>query len=220
MVGKQLLRKQRCSGLFILALLLGALAFINGSATAKESATPNQISAELIGHVLNPSPAASNQYGYVSYLNGIDPAALVSTGITLTEKSALLTFYTDTTTERVLNNGPLRVIDRKGEITFYLNTTPAGDFTNPASFKQGVAVLKATLRHQVVLNTGTGAFTAYFDCVVTSNEKFTLSGANYRLGKLGDPFALTVAGQLNPNGPPSAYMAGFATGLEVQARDK
>lgn len=220
MVSKQLLRKQRFSGLFMLALLVGALALINGSVMAKGGATPTQISAELIGQVLNPSPAASNQYGYISYLNGIDAAVLASSGGDLSEQTARLTFYTDTATERVLNIGPLRVIDRKGEITLYLNTTPAGDFANPASFKQGTAVLKATLRHQVVLNTGTGAFTAYFDCVVTSNEKFTLSGANYRLGKSGDQFALTVAGQLNPNGPPSAYMAGFATGLDVQAIGK
>jgi hypothetical protein len=212
--------RQLWSGLFILGLLVGVLILGRGSAAAKDNESPNQISAELIGQVLNTPPATSNQYGYVSYLHGINPTLLASAGVTLTEKSALLTFYTDTTTERVINVGSMRVIDRKGEITFYLNSTPAGDFTNPASFKQGKAVLRATLRHQVLLNTLTKSFTAHFDCTITGNESFALGGANYRLGKAGDPFVLTINGQLNDTAPPSAYMVGFASGLEVQSLGK
>jgi hypothetical protein len=41
---------------------------------------------------------------------------------------ALLTFYSHTANERVINNGPMRAIDRSGEATFYFNTTTAGDF--------------------------------------------------------------------------------------------
>lgn len=212
--------KQIRYGLLVLTVLVGTWMSIDRPVAAKEKNGPNQISAELIGQVLNASPQVSAQYGYFSYLSGIDTAAITAPGATLSEQSALLTFSTDTATERVLNNGPLRVINRSGEATFYLNTTPTGDFGDPQSFRQGVAVMKATLRHQVVLNTMTNAFTAYFDLTVTSNEPFTLNGKTYRLGKSGQPFAIIFSGHLNQNGPPSGYMAGFVTGLELQSTGK
>jgi hypothetical protein len=125
-------------GLLILAALAGALASVAGSVAAKDTDAPNQISAELIAQVYNPSPAVSAQYGYVSYLKGVDTAAITSPGGALSERSALLTFYNHTATERVINNGPMRVIDRSGETTFYLNTAPAGDFGHPETFRQGL----------------------------------------------------------------------------------
>jgi hypothetical protein len=206
-------------GLLVLAALVGALASVAGSVAAKDTNGPNTISAELIGQVYNPSPAVSAQYGYISYLKGLDTGAITSPGGTLSERSALLTFYSDTTTERVINNGPMRVIDRSGEATFYLNTTPGGDFGHPETFRQGVAVMAASLRHQVVIDTLTGSFTAHFDCTVARNESFTLGGATYRLGKPGQHFEVTFSGHLNQQAPPSGYMAGFTTGLELRSVD-
>ena len=55
---------------------------------AKDTDTPNTISAELIGQVYNPSPTVSAQYGYVSYLKGLDTSAITSPGGTLSERSA------------------------------------------------------------------------------------------------------------------------------------
>jgi hypothetical protein len=208
--------KQFFGGFFLLVLFVGVLASVSGSVSAKEVKAPNKISAELIGQVLNTPPNVSAQYGYVSYLSGIDTSALITPGGVMSEQSALLTFYSDTATERVLTTGPMRAINRSGEVTIYLNMTPAGNFSDPESFRQGVAVMKATLRHQVVLNTATNAFTAHFDCIITSSEPFTLNGKTYRLGKRGEPFTIDFSGHLNQNGPPSGFMAGFVTGLELQ----
>jgi hypothetical protein len=170
--------------------------------------------------VYNPSPAVSAQYGYISYLRGLDTSAITGPGGALSERSALLTFYNHTTTERVINNGPMRAIDRSGEATFYLDTTPEGDFSHPETLRDGVAVMTATLRHQVVIDTLTGAFTAHFDCTVARNESFTINGASYRLGKPGQHFEVTFFGHLNQQAPPSGHMAGFTTGLELQSMDK
>jgi hypothetical protein len=186
------------------------------SVTAKDTDGPNTISAELIGQVYNPSPTVGAQYGYISYLKGIDAAAITGPGGALSERTALLTFYSHTITERVINNGPTRVIDRKGEITLYLDTTPEGDFSHPDTLRQGVAVMAAALRHQEVVDTLTGAFTAHFDCTIARNEPFALNGATYRLGKPGQHFEITVIGHLNQQAPPSGYMAGFVTGLELR----
>jgi hypothetical protein len=215
MRGKRLL-----GGLLVLAALLGMVTFVAQSVAAKDTDGPNTISAELIGQVYNPSPAVGAQYGYISYLKGIDAAAITGPGGALSERSALLTFYSHTTTERVINNGPTRVIDRKGEITFYLDTTPEGDFSHPETLRQGVAVMAAALRHQVIVDTLTGAFTAHFDCTIARNEPFTLGGATYRLGKRGQHFEITVIGHLNQQAPPSGYMAGFVTGLELRPTDE
>jgi hypothetical protein len=212
--------KQLLLGLLVLAAIAGALASVARSVAAKDTDTPNTISAELIGQVYNPSPALSAQYGYVSYLRGLDTAAITGPGGTLSERSALLTFYNHTTVERVINNGPMRVIDRSGEATFYFNTTPGGDFGHPETFRQGVAVMTATLRHQVVIDTLTGAFTAHFDCTVARNDSFAISGATYRLGKPGQSFQITFIGHVNQPAPPSGYMAGYITGLELHSTDR
>ncbi len=212
--------KQFLYGFLVLALFLAGCAPIVAPVSAKDMYSPNKISAELIGQVLNASPEVSAQYGYISYLSGFDTAALIASGDVLSEQSALLTFYNDTTVESVINNGPMRVIDRSGEATFYFNTTPAGDFGDPETFRAGVAVMKASLRHQVILDTVTGAFTAHFDCIVISNEPFTIAEKNYQLGEAGQPFEVTFSGHLNPQAPPSGHMGGFITGLEVQATKK
>ena len=208
-------------GLLVLAVFARALASVALPAAAKDkdADAPNMISAELIGQVYNPSPTVSAQYGYVSYLRGLDTSAITSPGGTLSERSALLTFYSDTVVERVINNGPMRVIDRRGEATFYLNTTPGGDFGHPETLRKGVAVMAASLRHQVVVDTLTGSFTAHFDCTVARNESFTINGASYRLGRPGQHFEITFSGHLNQQAPPSGYMAGYITGLELRPTD-
>ena len=207
-------------GFLVLVVFVAACAPIAASVSAKDMYSPNKISAELIGQVLNASPEVSAQYGYISYLSGFDTAALIGAGDVLSEQTALLTFYNDTTVDSVINNGPMRVIDRSGEATFYFNATPASDFGDPETFRAGIAVMKASLRHQVILDTVTGAFTAHFDCIVVSSEPFTIAEKSYHLGEAGQPFEIIFSGHLNPQAPPSGHMGGYVTGLEVQATKK
>jgi hypothetical protein len=214
----------RLPGFLVILLVVVALA-----PTANLAATPGadakeqtmadnrgEINAELIGQVYNPSPQMSAQYGYLSYLKGLATGAITAPGTPLSEQSALLTFYSHTATERVINNGPMRLVDRTGEITFYYTTAPHGDFARPDTLRDGTIVMVAALRHQVLLNTQTGAFTAHFDCTIARNKEFTVAGAAYSLGVPGQHFDLTINGQLNPQGMPSAYIVGYVTGLELQ----
>src|SRR5262245_47712309 len=142
--------------LFLVVLALASVPVF--SDTWKNSA--DDVSMELIGQVIN-SGASSFQFGYLSYINGIDTATLFS-GAVQNETTALFSFDNDTTTRRVINNGPIRIIDRDGTSTIYLNLTPDGNFANPGSFADGTSVLTASLRHQVIIDTLTGAFTATF----------------------------------------------------------
>jgi hypothetical protein len=173
----------------------------------------DDVSMELVGQVIN-SGVNSFQFGYLSYINGIDTSAIFS-GAAQNETTALFSFYNDTTTRRVINNGPIRIIDRDGTSTIYLNSVPDGNFANPNSFTDGTPVLTMSLRHQVIIDTLTGAFTATFVLTVTSNEHFWLGDKSFRLGKVGQQLRLTFIGHLNTPAPPAGHIAGFAVGGDL-----
>ena len=85
----------------------------------------------------------------------------------------------------MVNNGPFRIVDRTGTTTIYLNSGPS-DFTNPATFSQGMPIQVSNYHQQVILNTGTNAFLTVHTNTVTHVETFTLDGVAYRwaLGKV------------------------------------
>lgn len=217
----------RLSSLIVMAVLAFALApainfapALGAQAQAEsqiDTQNQNEISAELIGQVYNPSAQISAQYGYVSSLKGLANSAITGPSGVLSESTALLTFYNHTITQRVINNGPMRVIDRTGEATFYLTTTPHGDFTHPDTLRDGTPVMTAALSLEANIDTLTGAFAVHFDCTIARNQPFTIAGTTYRLGVPGQHFQYTLYGHLNQQGLPSAYITGFATGLELEA---
>jgi hypothetical protein len=110
-----------------------------------------------------------------------------------------------------LSDGPLRIIDRNGTTTIYLNTAPAS-FANPDSFRSGIPVQTSTL-HQQVVNTAVGTFTAVFANTISSTSAFTINGPTFRLGQTGQAFRATVTGQANATPPPNAHIGGYAVGV-------
>jgi hypothetical protein len=169
---------------------------------------------ELIGSVLN-TGSSSAQYGYISSINGI---ARIFAGSPQNETTALLTFYNDTNTLRVINNGPLRIVNREGTMTVYLDEKPNGDFANPDSFRDGTPVMVATLRHQVILDTVTNQFTTVFVNTIESSPGFTIAGRHYDLGKPGQMFRATVFGRPSTSGPGQFVIAGYTVGMDARAR--
>lgn len=175
----------------------------------------SRIAYEVVGQVLNVSPQQSLQYGYLNYVRGL--ARIASQPGPISETTALLTFYNDTTTERVINNGPVRLIDRTGTGTIYFDESGLASFVNPDTFKDGKAAQVCTLRHQVFIDTSTGYFSTTFEMTVISVATFEIDGQSYRLGNPGDVYRVMVSGKLNPAGPPSAYIAGLAMGVGAEA---
>jgi hypothetical protein len=167
------------------------------------------MSFELVGQVRSSapgvSPATSIQYGYLSDLGGLP----IFKAEPQNESTALLTFYTDTTTSRVIDNGPIRVINREGTITIYSDPTANGSFANPDSFRDGTPVLVAGLRQQVIVDTATGGFTAQNLNTIISTSPFQGPSGTLQLGEAGDRFRTIISGHLNAPGPPSAYIAGY-----------
>ena len=171
------------------------------------------IGYESVGQVLNVG-TQSLQYGYLNFVRGVPR---IATAATISEATALLTFYNDTTTERVINNGPIRTVDRTGTGTIYFDETGFATFTTPDTFRDGTAVQVCTLRHQVVLDTSTGYFTTTFEMVVTSAKSFAIDGHSYQIGNPGDVYRISISGKLTTSGPPSAYIAAVAMGLGADA---
>jgi hypothetical protein len=164
---------------------------------------------ELVGQVQNSapgvSPATSIQYGYLSHLGGLP----MFTAEPQNESTALFTFYTDTTTRRVINNGPIRIINREGTMAIYSDPTANGSFENPDSFRDGTPVLVARLRQQVIVDTTTGGFTAQNLNTIISTSPFQGPHGTLQFGTAGDRFRTIIFGRLNAPGPPAAYMAGY-----------
>jgi hypothetical protein len=175
------------------------------------------IGYEVVGQVLNPSPQQSLQYGYLNLVRGLDRITTTA-GSAVSESTALFTFFNDTATERVINNGPIRTVDRTGTGAVYFGSG-SGDFTNPDTFRSGTPIQSYSLRHQVVIDTSTGYFTTIFEITVTSAKTFQIDGKTYRLGHPNAVYRLTVAGKLTTQSPPSAYIAGLADGPGVEGFD-
>ena len=173
-----------------------------------------KIAFEFVGQATNfpPTPSAplgsAHQYGFLTVVRGIDN---VFAGSPHNETTALFTFFNEATTTESITNGPLRIVDRNGTTTIYLNTAPAS-FANPDSFRSGIPVLTSTL-HQQAVNTPDRTFTTVFANTVSSTSAFTISGATFRLGQTGQAFRATVTGQSNATPPPNAHFGGYAVGV-------
>lgn len=198
--------------LFLTALLLLAGLSAPVFPQGKTSTAVGDVQFEFVGQVLNPTATTSIQFGYLTFINGTSGVEPIFTAGPPSEATALFTFYNDTSTERVINNGALRIINRVGTTTIYLDTTPDGDFAIPDSFRDGVPVQTSEHRHQVIIDTITGGFTTTFVNTITSSEFFRLGSQSFLLGRAGEKFRMTVFGHTNTPAPPAAHIAGFAVG--------
>lgn len=201
-------RMNRKVTLMVLATLvaLPAVAFPQGRGSRNAI---GDVQLELVGQFINLTPTSSQQFGYLTYINGISgDEPIFSTG-PQDETTALFTFYNDTANERVISNGPFRITNRIGTSTIYLDTAHDGNFSNPDSFRNGIPVQTSTLRQQVVFNTGTGDFTATFVNTITSSDFFNLGNHHFVLGKRGQTFRMTFFGHLATL---PGHFAGFAVG--------
>src|SRR6266436_10042703 len=173
-----------------------------------------KIAFEFVGQATNFAPTPSvplgsaHQYGFLTVVRGIDN---VFSGSPHNETTAMFTFFNEATTAESLTDGPLRIVDRNGTTTIYLNTAPAS-FANPDSFRSGTPVLTSTL-HQQAMNTPDGTFTTVFANTILSASAFTINGATFRLGQVGQAFRATVTGQSNTTPPPNAHFGGYAVGV-------
>ncbi|HEY8010767.1 MAG TPA: hypothetical protein VIE67_07175 [Rudaea sp.] len=164
------------------------------------------IALELVGQVLNvPATPTSEQYGYLSFVRGIDT---VFTSTFHNETTALFTFYTAANTTQVINNGNLRIVDRIGTTTIYFNDAPNGNFAVPNTFASGTPILTMSLKQQVILDLVGNTFTAVNINTVTSRSAFVVYGNKFHFGHVGEQFRTFISGRGNSTGTPAGFVIG------------
>jgi len=167
----------------------------------------------LVGQ-FNNTPTTSQQFGYISTARDLRP--IFTSDTTQNETTALLTFVTNATTNRVIANGPFAIINRTGTTTIYLNTPPS-DFNDPSTFSQGTPIQVSTYTQQVIFNGDTNTlFTVHMN-TVTQVVPFTLNGELHRLGRVGNRFRTNYSGEVNTTGSgPTGWFGGSAVGVGVK----
>jgi hypothetical protein len=172
---------------------------------------------EIVGEVNNSAPgvtpATSEIFGYLSRVDGIDPAFTDPTPANQNESTALFTFDTQATTIRTTIHGPFKIIDRDGTTTMYLNNGPSS-FSDPATFAQGTPIQGSSFHQQVIVDTVENTFTVVNTNTVTSNSQFKIENSKYQFGRNGDSLRTTFQGVLAIRGsgvpPPTGFFSGYA----------
>jgi hypothetical protein len=192
-------------------VLAGLLVVVLPAAGATSAAATKvrAISLELVGQVTNTPPAVtpqvSTQFGYLSYVDGLRAFK----GDPENETTALFTFYVQATTQRVIVDGPLRVITRVGSFAVYRDPGTNARFSNPETFRDGTKLLVANFRQQVVVDTVSETFTTLNRNTVTATKPFPAGARKVQLATIGARFNTVLNGHLNMPGPPSGYFAGY-----------
>ena len=178
------------------------------------------IAFEVVGQLTNPSPDTSHQYGYLSLIRGLKAEQIFTTSnpAAQNQTTALFTFFTDAVTQRVIVNGPQRVVNRVGTTTIYFDETPDGDFSNRDTFRDGTPILVLDHRQQIINDSASNTVTVMNLNTVTSAETFELGGERFRLGREGDRFRVHYRGANNIAPPPNGFFAGYAVTIEPRLR--
>ena len=207
------------ASILLVALLAASVQANTHGEGGRRLTTPDgDVAFEVVGQVSNLSPAASKQYGYLTLINGLSADQIFTTAnpTMQNETTALFTFFTDATTERVIANGRLRIVNRVGTTTIYFHDTPDGTFADRDSFRHGVPVLTLNYRQQVILDTGEGGtFTVVNLLTVVSTESFEIGGERLQLAKTEAHFRQFYSGA-PPTGTPalSGVFAGYAVAIK------
>ncbi len=178
----------------------------DGEPYAREGATEGSLLFEFIGQVSNFTPTTSTQYGYFTYVRGVDTPY---SGSVANETTARFTFYREMTNLNVVVNGTLKVISREGTTTLYLQPFGGASFANPDSFRAGTPIQTSHSRQQVIVDTVTSAFTVVNFETVTATPRFMLDGHDTTLGRVGDVYRTSKQGHLfSPS--PAGYFSGYS----------
>ncbi len=194
-----------------IAASLMLLLFSSASAQAEDhvpGGLKGTVTLELIGQAVVQSPTSAIQFGYLSRIVGLDQ---IFTTTPENEATAMFTFYNETATTRVINNGPVRIVNREGTATFYFNPAAGGTYSNPDTFRTGIPVMTANLTHQVLFDTVQSTFITQFSLTITSAAEFRVGHEHLRLGKPGQKATWVVYGRPNAPDTSSTFaIAGFS----------
>jgi hypothetical protein len=171
----------------------------------------------FVGQFVNSGPN-SHQYGYISKIAGIDN--VFNSDTVKNESTAMFTFSTYASNVQVVNNGPLRVVNRVGTTTIYYHPEGGANFAVPSSFEAGIPIQVSDYEQTVNLAPAVPfPFTTAHLNTITETDSFTLNGETLRLGNVHDAFRTHYMGTANTGTPPpSGYFVGYGLGVSREQR--
>lgn len=205
---------KRKAGFYLcLAVTLSLLAAPRGTAQNLRSGNfwEEDVVFEIVGQAQAVSPTTAIQFGYLSSIAELEGIFTTAIPSGQNESTALFTFFNDVTPLRAIVNGGLTIANREGTMTIYYDPSSDGNFSDPASFNDGIAVQTSAWRHQAIFEPATGKFTLLSAHTVTSAERFDFGGQQVQLGKPGDRFRIVGSGILA--GPGQFKLAGYAVSV-------
>ncbi len=140
--------------------------------------------SEYIGVIQQVGPAFT-AVGYLTHVQGVNPADLFTDPVVRNAATARLTFTSNATAVSNSNVGSVTQIGAVGTLKIYFNALGGADFSNAASFAAGDEVASFDARFQnilAVIAPNTGVASATVDATQTAAQSFTLNGQPLRFG--------------------------------------
>jgi len=159
------------------------------------------------------SGTGSDQFGYLSKIQGI--TNVFNSTTVKNETTAMFTFANHAINVQVINNGPLRAVNRKGTTTIYYHPEGGADFADPSSFEVGIPIQVSDYDQQVMIDPSVAfPFLTTHLNTITSTQSFVLNGELLRLGGKHDAWRTQyLAFQNVGTSPVTGYFVSYAVGV-------
>ena len=203
-----------------LVAIPGRVVAVQDADTAVINMEPGQVMLEFVGQMVDVPTTTlpgSNQFGFLSFIRGLK-AIFMTDSPPFDRTTAKFGFVTRATTTREIANGPLVVITREGvtRISFTpcpLCLSPRVGISNDDLSIPVFLIQTSTLRQQVIIDNDTRSFSVVNINTITETWPFDLGGTQLQLGKVGQIFRTSLAGQLDPVRQTEGHFAGHAVGV-------
>ncbi len=171
---------------------------------------------------------APDGFGYLTFIAGYD-GPVFSSETVQDEATAYFTFYSPDSgaPAKVFERGNLQVVQLSGapagDIFFYFDDTPDGDFDHPETFSDGelIGVTTAdTYFLKTDLNSGTGMTTNTSRHRQLSSGTFHVDGKTYQFRRPRDRLRLLIFFSLDPEVPGALDFAGEELFLGAHRGDR
>jgi len=131
------------------------------------------------------------------------------------ETTAMFTFSSHVSTVQVINNGPLRAVNRKGTTTIYFHPDGGASFGDPSSFEVGIPIQVSDYEQHVMTDLSVSfPFVTTHLNTITSTESFDLNGELLRLGRKNDAWRTQYLGFQDVGATSiTGYILGYAVGV-------
>jgi hypothetical protein len=173
-----------------MTLLIALVTFWQGSpATAESSsvvgtAAKGLSAAEYIGVIQQNGPEFS-AVGYLTYVNGLNPADLYTNPNAPGASTARFTFSGTAILESRAQIGAVTQLSAVGPLTIYFNVLGGATFDDPTCFSSGIEIATFDMRLSnilVVIAPNQGVSSATSDAKQQTAQRFVLNGKRLQFG--------------------------------------